>query len=60
MMSQFFFQPDPIDGYEFYAIPVDIHLGVLKIPTEEIYNDDALNNTESINSTGRKKCYIEY
>jgi hypothetical protein len=47
-MPRFLFQPDPIDGYEFYPIPIDIHLGIVKIPTEEIYHDDAINNTESI------------
>jgi hypothetical protein len=43
-MPKFFFQPDPIDGYKFYPIPIDIHLGLVKIPTEEIYHDDAINN----------------
>ena len=47
-MPQFLFQPDPIDGYEFNPIPIDIHLGIIKIPTEEILDDDAINNTESI------------
>lgn len=47
-MSKFLFQPDPIDGYEFYPVPIDIHLGVIKIPTEEILHDDAINNTEAI------------
>jgi hypothetical protein len=47
-MPRFLFQPDPIDGYEFSPIPIDIHLGIVKIPTEEIYHDDAINNTESI------------
>ena len=55
-MPQFLFQPDPIDGYEFYPIPIDIHLGTVKIPTEEIYHDDAINNTESITvGTDRKE-----
>ncbi len=35
-MPRFLFQPDLIDGYEFNPIPIDIHLGILKIPTEEI------------------------
>lgn len=48
LMPQFLFQPDPIDGYEFYPIPIDIHLGVIKIPTDEILHDDAINNTEAI------------
>ena len=47
-MPQFLFQPDPIDGYEFNPIPLDIHLGIIKIPTEEILDDFALNNTESV------------
>ncbi|WP_148687522.1 hypothetical protein [Candidatus Nitrosocosmicus hydrocola] len=47
-MPRFLFQPDPIDGYEFYPIPIDIHLGVIKIPTKEILDDYAINNTESI------------
>ena len=47
-MPKFLFQPDPIDGYEFNAIPIDIHLGIIKIPTEEILDDFALDNTESV------------
>jgi hypothetical protein len=47
-MPKFLFQSDPIDGYEFNPIPIDIHLGVIKIPTEEILDDYATNNTESI------------
>jgi hypothetical protein len=47
-VPQFLFQPDPIDGFEFNPIPIDIHLGIIKIPTEEILDDDALNNTEAI------------
>lgn len=55
-MPRFLFQPDPIDGYEFYPIPIDIHLGIVKIPTEEIYHDDGINNTESITvSTDRNE-----
>ncbi|WP_458719715.1 hypothetical protein [Candidatus Nitrosocosmicus sp. R] len=38
-MPRFLFQPDPIDDYEFNPIPIDIHLGILKIPTEEIIDD---------------------
>jgi hypothetical protein len=54
-MPRFLFQPDPINGYEFYPILVDIHLGVIKIPTKEILDDDAINNTESmIVGTDRK------
>ena len=47
-MPKFLFQPDPIDGFEFYPIPIDIHLGILKIPTEEILDDFAINNTEAV------------
>jgi hypothetical protein len=55
-MPRFLFQPDPIDGYEFNPIPIDIHLGIVKIPTEEIYHDDAINNSESITvGTPRKE-----
>jgi len=44
-MPRFLFQPDPIDGYEFNPIPIDIHLGILKIPTEEILDDFGINTT---------------
>ena len=47
-MPRFLFQPDPIDGHEFNPIPIDIHLGIIKIPTKEILDDNAINNTESI------------
>ena len=47
-MPKFLFQPDPIDGYEFYPIPIDIHLGIIKIPTEEILDDFGINTTETI------------
>ena len=47
-MPRFLFQPDPIDGYEFNPIPIDIHLGILKIPTEEILDDFGINTTESM------------
>ena len=47
-MPRLLFQPDSIDGYEFNPIPIDIHLGIIKIPTEEILDDDTINNTESI------------
>ena len=47
-MPKFLFQPDPIDGYEFNPIPIDIHLWIFKIPTEELLYDDAINNTEAI------------
>jgi hypothetical protein len=47
-MPKFLFQPDPIDGYEFHPIPIDIHLGIIKIPTEEIIDDFDINTTETI------------
>ncbi len=47
-MPRFLFQPDPIDGYEFNPIPMDTHLGILKIPTEEILDDFGINTTESV------------
>jgi hypothetical protein len=47
-MPRFLFQPDSIDGYEFNPIPIDIHLGILKIPTEEILDDFGINTTESV------------
>lgn len=47
-MPRFLFQPDAIDGFEFDPIPIDIHLGVIKIPTEELLHDDAINNIEAI------------
>ncbi|ALI37236.1 hypothetical protein NMY3_03049 [Candidatus Nitrosocosmicus oleophilus] len=47
-MSKFLFQPDPIDGYEFNPIPIDIHLGIIKIPTEEFLDDFGINTTESV------------
>ncbi|HYF98853.1 MAG TPA: hypothetical protein VD815_02050 [Candidatus Saccharimonadales bacterium] len=56
-MPKFLFQPDPIYGFEFYPVPIDIHLGVIKIPTKEILEDGALNNTQAIIvGTDRKKC----
>ena len=47
-MPKFLFQPDPIDNYEFNQIPIDIHLGIIKIPTKEILNDFGINTTESL------------
>ncbi|HYG00396.1 MAG TPA: hypothetical protein VD815_09900 [Candidatus Saccharimonadales bacterium] len=47
-MPKFLFQPDPIDGYEFNPVLIDIHLGIIKIPTEEIMEDGAINNTECV------------
>jgi hypothetical protein len=55
-MPRFLFQPYSIDGYEFNPIPIDIHLGILKIPTEEILDDFGINTTESlIVGTDRQK-----
>ena len=42
-MPRFLFQPDSIDGYEFNPILIDIHFGILKIPTEEILDDFGIN-----------------
>lgn len=47
-MPKFLFQPDPIDGYEFNPIPIDIHLGIIKIPNEEIVDDFGINNIDTI------------
>ena len=47
-MPRFLFQPYSIDGYEFNPIPIDIHLGILKIRTEEILDDFGINTTESV------------
>ena len=47
-MPRFLFQPYSIDGYEFNPIPIDIHLGILKIPTQEILDDFGINTTESV------------
>jgi hypothetical protein len=47
-MPRFLFQPDPIDGYEFNPIPIDIHLRINKIATEEILDSYAINNAESV------------
>lgn len=48
IMSRFLFQPDPIDDYEFYPIPIDIHLEIIKNPTKEFLDDKTINNTESV------------
>ena len=47
-MPKFLFQPDPIDEYEFNPIPVDVHLGIIKIPTKEFLDDFGINTTESV------------
>jgi hypothetical protein len=47
-MPQLLFQPDSIDGYEFNPIPIEIHFGIIKIPTEEILDDFGINTTESV------------
>ena len=47
-MPKWLFQPDPIDGYEFNPIPIDIHLGIIKIPNDEIIDDFGINTTESV------------
>ena len=47
-MTQFLFQPDPIDGVKFKPIKIDIHQGVIKIVDYEIHYDFQLNNNESV------------
>ena len=47
-MPKFLFQPDSIDGYEFNPIPIDIHLGIIRIPNEEIVDDFGINNTDTV------------
>ena len=47
-MPKFLFQPDSIDGYEFYPISMDIHLGMINIPTKEFLDDYGINTTEII------------
>jgi hypothetical protein len=48
ILPKFLFQPDPIEGYEFNPLPIDIHLGIIKIPTEVILDDFGINTTESM------------
>ncbi|WP_148686267.1 hypothetical protein [Candidatus Nitrosocosmicus hydrocola] len=46
---------------KFHPIPTDIHLGIVKIPIEEILDDDVINNTEAtIVGTDRIQELIEY
>ncbi len=47
-VPKFLFQPDPLDGYEFHPIPIDIHMRIIKIPAEEILDDFGINTTESV------------
>ncbi len=47
-IPQFLFQPDPLDGYEFNPIPIEIYMGIIKIPTKEILDDFGINTTESL------------
>jgi len=47
-VPKFLFQPDHIDGYGFNPIPIDIHVGIIKIPTEEIIDDFGINITNTI------------
>ncbi|VFJ14434.1 conserved protein of unknown function [Candidatus Nitrosocosmicus franklandus] len=48
MYIQIFIRPDPIDRFEFYLFPVDTHLGIIKIPTDEITDDFGMNITEAV------------
>lgn len=59
-MPRFLFQPDSIEGYEFNPIPIDIHLGVIKIPTEEILDDFGINTTESVIVGTDRKVVLDY
>lgn len=45
-MPRYLFQPNPIDDYEFYSIPIDIHKGIIHIPNEDLLPDFTINNTE--------------
>ncbi|HKU84162.1 MAG TPA: hypothetical protein VJP58_08975 [Candidatus Nitrosocosmicus sp.] len=47
-MPESLFQPDSFDGYEFNPIPLDIHMGIIKIPTQEILDDFGINITENV------------
>jgi hypothetical protein len=47
-IPQFLFQSGSIDGFEFNPIPIDIQLGIIKIPTKEVLDDDTISNSESI------------
>lgn len=59
-MPKFLFQPDHIDGYEFNPIPIDIHLGIIKIPIEEILDDFGINTTETIIVGADRKEVLDY
>jgi hypothetical protein len=39
---------NPIDEYEFHPIPIDIHLGIIKVPNVEILDDFGINTIESV------------
>jgi hypothetical protein len=59
-MPKFLFQPDPIDCYEFNPIPIDIHLGIIKIPTEIFLDDFGINTTETIIVGTNRKEVLDY
>ena len=50
IMFQFLFQPDTIDGYEFNPIPINIHLGIIKILAEVILDDFGINTNAALSS----------
>lgn len=58
-MSQFLFLPDPIDGYEFYPIPIQSKFGVIKIPNDEITDDFGINISEIVVSGRQMDVILE-
>ena len=59
-MRRFLFQPYSIDGHKFNPIPIDIHLGIIKIPTEEFLNGFGIITTEIIGVGADRREVIEY
>ncbi len=59
-MPRFLFQPDPIDGYESNPIPVDMHLGIRKIPTEVFLDEFGINATETMIVGTARKEVVDY
>lgn len=45
MITDFLFQPDPINGVQSKPLKIDIHKEVIKIVDEKILYDFQLNNT---------------
>ena len=46
------------EGYQFNPIPIDIHIGVIRIPTEKMLNDFAISNNSSIIKRRRSKLLL--